>query len=791
MNVSFSRKRSCTVLLGILAWVASVSVMAVEVGSIVVKSTTDAIPQLTLDAKIYGTIATQVGHEFNPATLTADIKKLVKSGQFEDVRTNFGMMPNGKVEVTYLVTPKPIVRAIVFEGNREYKSSRLSHTVKHEVGIPLDENQLAKDRNALLERYRNAGYFGTEVHTLRRAHEDGGGVDIVFVIKEAERRKLKKVYFEGNTVFTQGELRKSIVTQRQWWRYILRLGNWFNSEMQSMDKDKLKTLYGAKGYMDFSVSAVRVTPVDGDKWVEVTYVISEGQPYTVTDITLAGSRRFSAEELLKVIKTRVGDVHDSTRENTDTDLMKAKYEQLGYLELRLWPTYTQDREKHTVAVNYHVQEGDPSHIRRIEITGNERTRDEVIRRELAIAPTDLSDNGKIRSSRRRLQNMGYFESVEILPISTEDPNLRDLRIELVEKATGSLSLGAGFSTEDSAIGFIEFTETNFDLARLLGGEWPPKGGGQRLRSRVQIGNDVSNFILSLTEPWFLDRRLELSSDVFLRRRDEDEYDQRGVGFGQMLSWPVTFRLPWTSHTENWRLGIGYRIERIRISDADKHDEDSALQKGDFVKDRCIKDEEDSYWANRLIFRVTRDTRDAYRFPTRGSLVSLQSEYVTEALGSYESYGRFQLEASKYIQFYHDLVLKLDANYYTTTSDDDPAIFDRYFAGGIGTVRGFKRRDVAPIDRFDDPIGGNSMLTASVEVIKPVSDFMFVSTFLDGGTVWWDDFKADVGDFNYSVGVGVQFRAIPISIYYGYPIHTEFDHLDGKSGRLHFTIGLSY
>jgi len=536
---------------------------------------------------------------------------------------------------------------------------------------------------------------------------------------------------------------------------------------------------------------VRVKPVDDDKWVEVTYVINEGQPYTVTDITLAGSKRFTPEELLQVIKTRVGDVHDSTRENTDTDLMKAKYEQLGYLEMKLWPTYVQDREKHTVAVNYHVQEGDPSHIRRIEIIGNERTRDEVIRRELAIAPTDLSDNGKIRSSRRRLQNLGYFDSVEILPVTTEDPNLRDLRIELREKATGTLSLGAGFSTEDSAIGFIEFTETNFDLARLLAGEWPPKGGGQRLRTRIQVGNDVSHVGISLTEPWFLDRRLELNTEIFLRKRYEDEYDQRNVGFGQMLSWPVTFRVPWTNHTENWRLGIGYRIEYVRISDADEHDESTAMEDGDFVKDRCIKDEEDSYWANRLIFRITRDTRNAYRFPTSGSIVSLQSEYVTEALGSYESYGRFQLEASKYIPFYKDLVLKLDTNYYTTTGDDDIAIFDRYFAGGIGTVRGFKRRDVAPVDRFDDPIGGNSMFTASAEVIKPISDFMFVSAFMDAGTVWWDDFKADIGDFNYSIGVGVQFRAIPISIYYGYPVHTEFDHLDGKSGRLHFTIGLSY
>ena len=258
--------------------------------------------------------------------------------------------------------------------------------------------------------------------------------------------------------------------------------------------------------------------------------------------------------------------------------------------------------------------------------------------------------------------------------------------------------------------------------------------------------------------------------------------------GQILSWPVSFRIPGLDHIENWRMGVGYRIEHVKISDVDTHDPDKAMEKGDFVKGHILADEEDSYWANRLIMRFVRDTRNAFNYPTRGSRAVFQAEYVTEALGRYESYGRYSLNYTKYTPFVRDLILKLDAGY-STSDGDKAAIFDRYFAGGIGTVRGFKRRDVAPVDCFKDPLGGNSMFTGTVEIIKPVKDFMYVSTFLDAGNVWWDEF--DFGELNYSVGVGVQFKALPVSIYYGHPISTAYDHLDGKSGRIHFNIGISY
>ena len=765
------------------------SVRADVIGKIQVEAMADENMTPAIEQLVRSSISSKEGTVFSPDVLSKDIQKLILSGKLSDVKTDVERTSDGRLTLIFMVVPKPMVRKINIQGNEEYSERRLRNLLKLQPDKILDDNQLAMDRKAILDKYRDAGYYGTEVNTTTSRNNDGS-VDVTFVVREEKRFKLKKVYFRNNTAYTESELREIVQTQRQWWRYILRFGNYYNKEMQSLDKDKLEKAYGTKGYMDFAVSDVLVEPLpDNPKWVTVTFVLQEGSPYTIGNITLEGSKLFSAEDLLAKSVSKSGEVHDSEREQLDLSLMKAEYERLGYIDLKFYATHNKNRDTKVVDVNYHVSEGAPANVRNIDITGNAITKDEVIRRELAIAPGDLADAGKIRISKSRLQNLGYFENVDILPTPTGELGTKDLKIELKEKATGQLSVGAGFSSEDSAVAFVEFSETNFDLGRLLQMDWPPKGDGQKVRARLQVGSSVSNFIISHTEPWFLDRRLELNTEFFLRNRFENEYDQRNIGGGMTLSWPIAFRVPGTEHIENWRMGVGFRLEHVRISDVDTHDESTALEEGDFVRGHILADEEDSYIANRLIWRITRDTRNAYMFPTRGSRISLQSELVTEALGSYETYNKFDLSATKYIPVFRDFILKLDANYGTATGDD-VAIFDRYFAGGIGTVRGFKRRKVAPVDCYEDPLGGNSLLTASIELIKPVKNFAFLSTFVDAGNVWWDDFEMKLDDLNYSVGVGIQFKTIPVSIYYGHPIETTYDHMS-KSGRLHFNIGITY
>lgn len=784
-SFGFIRQLALLVLLFCL-----VAVQAAEIGQVTVRATGGQILQDALEQLVYATIRCKVGGEFSPKVLTEDIAALYGTGHFRDIQTSSETGADGKVQVLFMVVPKKLVTAIEIVGNKAYKDSSLRYLLKQKLEVPADDKIVAADCAAIMEKYRSGGYHGTTVSSNFEDSADGSTCTLTYVIQEAARAKLQGVVFDGNTVFEDSEIKSQLLTKRQWWRYIFRFGNYFNEQLLHYDKKKISDLYATRGYLDFAVEDVELRYDEEQKWVTVVFKFYEGKPYTVGKIAIEGNSRFTAEELLSKTTLASGQVYDSRLESQDITAMRREYEVLGYGELKFIPRHDSDRSTQLVDITYKVVEGTQSRIRDIVIVGNEVTKNKVIQRELAIHADDYTDLSRINLSKQRLQNLDYFESVEMYPIATPVPDLRDLRIELKEKSTGTMSLGAGFSSEDSVMGFLEFTETNFDLGRLF--DWPPKGGGQRFRAYLGIGTDVQNVSISFIEPAFLDRNLELSNDLFLNTRFEDDYDERHIGGAVMLSWPIAFRLPGVEQVEFWRLGLGLRIEHIRISDVDDPRWDDDDEHYDYIN-YCLEDEEGGEFANRLILRLSRDTRDQFRFPTRGSRISLETEFVTSALGSYSNYFRFHAGGIKYVPVVQDFVLKMSLDGWAAShlSGDDIKIFDRYFGGGYGTIRGFKRRDVSPVNYNENPIGGLTMLMASVELIKPVKDFMFVSLFTDIGNTWWDSFDADLGELNMSIGVGVQFKAVPIRLDYGYPVKTSGEYLDGKSGRFHFNIGISY
>ncbi|NLF94416.1 MAG: outer membrane protein assembly factor BamA [Oligosphaeraceae bacterium] len=789
MKESFGFIRHLALFMMLLCLTAA---QAAEIGQVTVRATGGQILQDALEQLVYATIRCKVGGEFNPKVLTEDIAALYGTGNFQDIQTSSETGADGKVQVLFMVVPKKLVTAIEIAGNEVYKDSSLRHLLKQKLEVPADDQTVAADCAAIMEKYRSGGYYGTTVSSSFKDSADGSTCTLTYTVQESPRTKLQGVIFSGNTVFDDSEISSLLLTKRQWWRYIFRFGNYFNEQLLHYDKKKISDLYATRGYLDFAVEDVELRYDEERKWVTVVFKFYEGEPYTVGKISLEGNSRFTAAELLSKTTLASGQVYDSRLESLDITAMRREYETQGYGELKFIPRHDSDRSTQLVDITYKVVEGTPSRIRDIVIVGNEITKNKVIQRELAIQADDNTDLSRISLSKQRLQNLGYFESVEVYPIATPVPDLRDLRIDLKEKSTGTMSVGAGFSSEDSVMGFLEFTETNFDLSRLF--DWPPKGGGQRFRAYLGVGTDVQNISLSLIEPAFLDRNLELANDLFVNTRFEDEYDERHIGGSSMLSWPIAFRLPGVEKVEFWRLGLGIRIEHIRISDVDdlRWEDDDEAEHYDYIN-YSLEDEEGGEFANRLILRLTRDTRDQFRFPTRGSRVALESEFVTSALGSYSNYFKFHAGGTKYVPVVQDFVLKMSLDGWAAShlSGDDIRIFDRYFGGGYGTIRGFKRRDVSPVNYNENPIGGLTMLMSSVELIKPIKDFMFVSIFTDIGNTWWDSFDADLGELNMSVGIGVQFKAVPIRLDYGYPVNTSGDYLDGKGGRFHFNIGISY
>lgn len=757
--------------------------------------------QAALEQVVFSTIGTKAGQELSLPQLSKDVTALIKTPGIQNAQTRVDTLEDGTRQVVFLIALRQRLQEIAFRGRNVIAEKKLRVLVKSKIGEPLSERQIAADRKAIIDKYEKVGYRGTAVTHEIEPLGDGDGARLTFVIVEQPRHKLKGVAFEGNTVFTDAELQDAILTKRAWWRYIFRVGNWYNEQLQAADKSRIVSLYGTKGYLDAQVTRVELRAEENPLWVTPVYYISEGTCYHLRNVTIAGNEKFSSDDLLGRRLLNTGMPYDTAMAERDLDAMKAPYQNLGYLDLDFRSTLSKDTENSAVDLVYQITEGSPSRINQILISGNTYTADRVIRRELTILEDDLADARKIRQSKNRLENLGYFSNVEILPKTTENPDRRDLSVQVEEKPTGSISVGAAFSTEDSVMGFLELSETNFSLQKLLKLE-KPKGDGQRMRAYVGVGSDTSAVNISLTEPSIFDSPFELTNEFFLNTRFEDDYDERHIGYGVTLAWPVAFQLPFIpEHTEYWRLAMGLRLEHIRISNLDKEekfdpkDDSTWPDAWDYPEGRlyALKADEGGEFTNRIILSLSRDTRNHFIFPNRGSRLDLDLEYVTRALGSYADYIKFHAGAELYLPVFEDIFLRLAANADTVEhiSGDDVKVFDRYFAGGFGTIRGFKRHYVSPVNVNENSIGGSTMLVGTAEFIKPIKNFMFFKVFCDVGNVWWDSFDADFGDLNASIGVGIQFRALPIRLDYGYPIVTQNKHLDGASGRFHFSITTSF
>ena len=529
-----------------------------------------------------------------------------------------------------------------------------------------------------------------------------------------------------------------------------------------------------------------MVPTPNENRIDICYTVKEGPEYIVSSLKIEGNETFDYHKLLartaeerKMSQTdffanlplKAGDVYNSITEKVIVEAIKTVYYNDGYIDLSCYPKH--DKNGGKVAITIKIRENSKSKINNIFITGNRKTQDRVIRRELSLIPDDIANKRKIESSKRRLENLNYFETVSITPTNTANEGEKDLRISLTEKNTGQFNVGLGFSTEDSVTASFEVSQSNFDLFN-----WPYfLGGGQKMRSRLQIGSERTEVMVSLTEPWLFNRRLSLTGSAYLKERIYDEYTQKTLG----TSWSLTRKM----NRKFWRQTFGYSLEKIKIDDLE------APVTPEF------EDEEGTYYASHAYIRFDRNSTDRYRFPTRGSKFSTSFGGQSELIGSYTNSIDIDLTFDKYILVNKESgwVLKLGLNMrqIDKIEGDDIAIFDRYFAGGPGTVRGFQFREVGPVDGNKNPYGGQSLFSATAQIRFPLMDSLHFILFSDAGNVWEEEWGYRMDEMNVSVGLG--FRIIlpiaPISIDYGVPIHTDQKHLEDENGRLHFNLGFSY
>ena len=595
-----------------------------------------------------------------------------------------------------------------------------------------------------------------------------GWARVVFTVNEGVRGAVRLIRFEGNAHFSDRTLRKQMKTRGRTPIYFLDKSGRLDEVQLEQDLDKIREFYQNHGYIDVEVKEVRRERTEKGPLI-LTIVINEGPQYHVHKLTISGYQATTEAKIRALLKMKEGSVYSPKQLHDDAKAIADAYGSGGYVDLVVTPEGTPAGPAQ-IDVHYQIEEGVRSFVNRINIEGNTRTKDKVIRREVLVAPGDVFNTVRVDITKKRLENLGYFAKVETYPEDTDVPGRKDLTILVQEKRTGSLSFGGGFSTVDKLVGFAELTQGNFDLFN-----WPSfTGGGQKFRLRLQYGTERKDFILAITEPWFLDRRLALSGQAFYTEANylSSEYDQRNYGF------TIEMRKPINGYTY---ATLGYTLQDVDIFNVAASASEFILsQKGSFVE-------------SKIFGSVVFDSRDNPLLSRRGQRIVFSPFIAGGFLGGDTQVYGFDLEGSQYFHLPYDTILLINGEIATVNewgSGTDVPLFERLYLGGSNNLRGFPFREVGPQDENGEPKGGKSMARATVEWTFPIVPKARGAIFYDTGFVNESAWSFGLNHIASDVGVGIRLDLPigPLRLDYGYPLQRDGY---GGGGRFNFNVGYQF
>ncbi|MDP3980175.1 MAG: outer membrane protein assembly factor BamA [Chlamydiota bacterium] len=705
------------------------------------------------------------GVTFNRTLLDDDLKRLYATGYFSDVKIDIDTVPGG-VAVTFIVVEKPIVKEISIDGAKKIKEKTIKKAMKLKTDDILDESVLVQDMEAIKNLYLEKGYTKSQVEYRINVDEKIGHAIVIISIAEGKKIQIKEIHFVGNTVFTDKKLRKAMKTKRKWFLG----GGIFDSDKFEDDKLRILDLYQSKGYIDAKIEDLQITYAAPEEMI-ITITLTEGGTYPVGAIVIQGNRVYPTEEISHQITLQKGNIFIPAELRKSANGVRDYYLSRGYVDASVRPEVIFNEESAALDIIFSIIENELSYIDEIKIEGNTKTKDIVIRRELAVRPGEIFDGVRVRRSQERLLNLGYFQSVYMDIEPTDVADQKNLLVKVEETKTGELGFGAGFSSIDKLIGFVEVTQKNFDWANFPSFS----GDGQKLRVRAQFGSKRQDYILSWTEPWLFDRPISFGFDVYRRNRRylSDLYDEVRTGGDLRLGKRLA---------EFIRADLAYRFERVTIDDVDDNASD------------LIKAEAGTFDVSSIELGLTRDTRNHPLSPSRGMRNRIAAEMAGGVLGFDRDFYKLSTNHSLHIPLPLDLILRFSVQAGIVDSFGDTEnvpLFERFFLGGGNTIRGFDFREVGPKDSTGEPIGGQSMIAGTAELTFPIWGILRGAVFYDTGNVYEDYAQFDLGDLRAGAGLGVRIKLPigPIRIDYGWPI--DRDEFTDGGGRFDFNIGYSF
>lgn len=684
--------------------------------------------------------------EFDESLFKKDIENLIKSGYFKKVSYNVETKKDG-VEISIIVEENPVIEKITFNGNKTFKTKKIKEFFGIEEGEILNEIKIKEGIEKIKENYSKKGFLIPEIDYL--VEEKDGKCTVNVSIKEKGKGYVRKILFEGNNSFKSKKLKGLMKIKER--KMPFRRGI-YKEEIIQQDIERIKDFYRENGFIQVDVKKEIKSYQDG---IEVKILINEGERYYVGDIKIEGNLIFPENEIRKFVLLKKGEIFNEKKNNQTIKKILNFYMDNGYIRASV--DFLPEIDGNLINITYLIQPREIYYAQDIKIKGNTKTKDKVIRREIMIEPGEKITAKEIRKSFNRLRDTNYFEDIQIYP-EIIDQTKANLVVSVKEREkTGLFLIGGGYSSVDKFIGLVSIQQTNFDISN------PPKfvGGGQRLSLSFEIGTTARNYSISFTEPYLFDKPVYFGPDIYRLTREWDEWTTETTGFDLRIG----------RRWENYTLGFKLLTENVKLSE---------------IEIPSIRSQEGEKRKNSITSYFTYSNLESERFPNKGDKLQLSLEYA--GFGGDVDFVKTILENHFYYPF--EKIIFHSKTLVGIISEDieEIPIYERFFGGGIGTVRGYKERSLGPREEGYS-LGGKVIIAQNFEMLYPLyKDIMYGILFFDFGNVYkeWDG----LSDFKKGVGAGIRVNVpvfnAPIEVYYGYGLDAE----PGESkSRIH--IGMSF
>lgn len=688
------------------------------------------------------------GDPLTQDSLDRIVKSLYRTGLFADVSA----IPQGDT-ILVRVAENPVINEIAFEGNDKMEDEDLLAEIMIRPRQVFTRTKIQNDVTRLYDLYRRDGRFSVSIDP-KVIKLDQNRVNLVFEIDEGSVTKVRTVRFVGNRHFSDDALRGEINTRESHWYSFISADDRYDPDKLAYDGEMLRRFYLSQGYADFRLVSSSAELSQDRQSFYITFTVDEGERYKIGKIDIVSSvRGFDPNGLKEYVNFEVGDWYDASAVSAVAEKMTTAMNEMQYAFAVVRPDIERNAQDHTLGIVFRVSETSRVYVERININGNVRTHDKVVRRQFELAEGDPLNKLRLSKSEQNIRDLDYFEKVDVRTEQGSAPDKAVVDVDVSEKSTGEFSVGAGFSTSDGPLADFRVRERNF------------LGRGQDVSLASTIAGRRTEFDASFTEPYFLDRDLSAGVDAFHITRDfqrQSSYDQRRTGGALRLGYPLS---------EKWRQSLRYQLERNEIKNVD---DNASLY---------IREQEGTRVTSSVSQRLTYDDRDSRLFPTDGLYSWLDTEVA--GLGGDAKYVSAKLGATWYYPVSEGWVFNLmgEGGAIAGLGGQNVAINDRFFIGGQ-TLRGFQTSGIGPRDTTtDDALGGDYYYRSTAEISFPLGldEELGVQghAFTDAGSLWNADGVSgpdvvDEGSLRASGGVGISWRSPfgPIRADMAYPVMKE-------------------